>query len=350
MTGAVETLMDISEMVHQEEEITSLKRSLYRQDGIFGIIGSSPQIQGLLDLIENVAQSDAPALIYGESGVGKELVARAIHEAGPRARNSFIKVNCASLNENLLESELFGHVKGAFTGADRSRIGRFEAASGGSLFLDEIGDISASIQVKLLRVLESKEIERVGDHKPIPVDVRLITATNKNLEDLVAGNFFREDLFYRIHVVPIYVPPLRERKEDIPLISQTFIDQIAARCGKAITGLTPEAVEAMNSYYWPGNVRELLNAIEYGFVLCDKERIGLQHLPPRITSAEMSFPPSASRTPSLQVDFAGSTSYRQREKLVQALRQANGNRTEAARILGVSRVTVWKWMKKYGVT
>jgi PAS domain S-box-containing protein len=350
MTGAVETLMDISEMVHQEEEITSLKRTLYRQDGIFGIIGSSPQIQGLLDLIENVAQSDAPALIYGESGVGKELVARAIHEAGPRAKGSFIKVNCASLNENLLESELFGHVKGAFTGADRSRIGRFEAASGGSLFLDEIGDISASIQVKLLRVLESKEIERVGDHKPIPVDVRLITATNQNLEDLVARNIFREDLFYRIHVVPIYVPPLRERKEDIPLIAQTFIDKIAARCGKAINGLTPEAAEAMNHYHWPGNVREVLNAIEYAFVLCTDERIGPHHLPPRITSAEMSVHPSPSGPPSLKVGFADSTYYRQRERLVQALKQANGNRTEAARILGVSRVTVWKWMKKYGVT
>jgi PAS domain S-box-containing protein len=350
MTGAVETLMDISEMVHQEEEIGSLRRSLIRQEGVFGIIGSSPQIQGLLDLIENVAQSDAPAIIYGESGVGKELVARAIHESGSRAKGSFIKVNCAALNENLLESELFGHVKGAFTSADRTRIGRFEAASGGSIFLDEVGDISPALQVKLLRVLEAKEIERVGDHKPIPTDVRVITATNKNLEDLVAGGTFRQDLYYRINVVPIHVPPLRDRKEDIPLVAQSFVDKIAVRCGKPIEGLTPEAVEAMLAYDWPGNVREVLNAIEYGFVLCNDKRIGPQHLPPRVTSPESICASSDSSVRSGRIGPSGSAADDEREKLIQALEKTNGNRSEAARILGVSRVTVWKRMKKYGVS
>ena len=220
--GAVEALTDISEMVRKEEEIHSLRSTLHQQAGVLGMVGTSQAIQNLLRLVESVALSSAPVLIYGESGVGKELVARAVHEFGGRAEKAFIKVNCASLNENLLESELFGHVKGAFTGAGRDRMGRFEAASGGSIFLDEIGDVSPAIQVKLLRVLESKEIERVGDHRPIPVEVRVITATNKNLDELVAQKLFREDLFYRINVVPIHVSPLRDRKEDIPLLAQTF--------------------------------------------------------------------------------------------------------------------------------
>ena len=229
--GAVETLTDISDFVRQQEEIMALRKTLDLSDNYFGILGKSAPMQRLFEMIESVAQSDAPVIINGQSGTGKEMVARAIHWASPRQDKPFIKVSCAALNENLLETELFGHVKGAYTGADRSRVGRFEAAHGGSIFLDEIGDIPPATQVKLLRVLEEKEIERVGDHTPIPVDVRIITATNKNLEDLVARGAFREDLYFRIHVFPLTIPPLRERPEDIPIIIQHFVGQSQATSG-----------------------------------------------------------------------------------------------------------------------
>ena len=346
VTGAVEALTDISEEVQREEEIQSLRATLRRQAGVPGLIGTSVPIRNLLRLIENVAASDAPVLIYGESGVGKELVARAVHEFGGRAEKNFIKVNCASLNENLLESELFGHVKGAFTGAGRDRVGRFEAAGGGSIFLDEIGDVSPAIQVKLLRVLESKEIERVGDHQPIPVHVRIITATNKDLEELVARKLFREDLFYRISVVPVRVPPLREHKEDIPLLAQTFIDGIAAPGGKSIAGLSAKALEAMLAYGWPGNVRELRNTIEYAFVLCSEPLIQPLHLPSRFTASESE---GRAHLPSEDPNRREDVWTDERRRLVQALKQANGSRTGAAALLGVSRVTVWKRMKKYGI-
>jgi len=350
VSGAVEALTDISEMVRKEEEIHSLRLTLHQQAGILGMVGASQAIQNLLRLIESVALSSAPVLIYGESGVGKELVARAVHEFGGRAEKTFIKVNCASLNENLLESELFGHVKGAFTGAGRNRVGRFEAASGGSIFLDEIGDVSPAIQVKLLRVLESKEIERVGDQRPIPVEVRIITATNKNLDELVAQKLFREDLFYRINVVPIHVPPLRERKEDIPLLAQTFIDRIAAQSGKSIVGLSAEALEKICDYDWPGNVRELRNTIEYAFVLCHEPFIGPQHLPPRLTAAEVGSRAHLPVTGSNQVDnFRDGLVAQERERLIEALKQAGGSRSRTAEILGVSRVTVWKRIKKFGI-
>jgi PAS domain S-box-containing protein len=350
VTGAVETLMDISQQVRQEEEILSLRCSLSRQSGNYGIVGSSQPIQQLLDLIENVAKSDAPVLIYGESGVGKELVARAIHELGMCTGGNFMKVNCASLNENLLESELFGHVKGAFTGANQSRIGRFEAACGGSIFLDEIGDISPTIQIKLLRVLENKEIERVGDHRPIPVDARFITATNKNLDMLVAQGLFREDLYYRINVVPIYVLPLRKRKEDIPVLAQTFIDKIAARSGKSIVGLTTEALEILCAYHWPGNVRELRNTIEYAFVLCHESLITPQHLPQRITSSDaVDQLGGFSVLSNWKNDYLESARQGEQERLIEVLKKTGGNQTETARVLGVSRVTIWKKMKKYGI-
>ncbi len=359
ITGAVEILSDRSEMVRKEEEIQSLRASLLQRDGFPEIIGSSRPIQNLLDLIASVAQSEAPVILYGESGVGKELVARALHEAGKRPEGPFIKVNCASLNENLLESELFGHVKGAFTGAGRNRIGRFEAAAGGSIFLDEIGDISPAIQVKLLRVLESREIERVGDHQPIPVDARVISATNKNLEDLIGQGLFREDLYYRINVVPILVPPLREHKEDIPLLAQTFIDKIARRSGKPITGLSPQALEIMLAYNWPGNVRELRNTIEYAFVLCNESLIGPHHLTPRITPPEESSEPAGfpgikgsfqiDEVPSEPAVAKGMEENPDLLRLLQALKAARGNQSQAARILGISRVAVWKKMKKYGI-
>jgi transcriptional regulator with PAS, ATPase and Fis domain len=244
------------------------------------------------------------------------------------------------LNENLLESELFGHVKGAYTGADKGRIGRFEATHGGTIFLDEIGDIPLSTQVKLLRVLEEKEIERVGDHKPIKVDVRIISATNRNLDKLLAEGHFREDLFFRINVFPLRIPSLKERREDIPAIVQNFIRQNNDRTDKKKLGITPDVMEKLVEYNWPGNVRELRNAIEYAFVLCPSGGIGINHLPVKITSgvkdADKPSQPLLRKTD-------------RKEELVKTLRETDGNRSETARRLGVSRVTVWKRMKKYEI-
>lgn len=338
--GAVETLTDISQMVRQQQEIVSLRKTFHLDNGYHGILGKSIVMQNLFELIDNVAQSDAPVMIQGQSGTGKEMVARAIHQAGIRCDNPFVKVNCAALNENLLESELFGHVKGAYTGADRTRIGRFEAAHEGTIFLDEIGDIPLSIQVKLLRVLEEKEIERVGDHQPISVNVRIITATNKNLEQLIAKELFRQDLFFRINVFPLHCPTLSERMEDIPFIVQNFIRQNSIQSGKKILGLTPEAMEILSSYPWPGNVRELRNAIEYAFVLCSGGAIEKQHLPPKILMTT-----GADSKPAICYQSDSD----ERDRFLKVLQQAGGNQSEAARILGVSRVTIWKRMKKYGI-
>ncbi len=335
--GAVEALNDITEVVLREKEIISLRRSLAGEDGFHGIIGHAPPMRRLFALIENAARSEAPVLVQGESGTGKELVAQAIHQVGPRSQGPFVKVNCAALNQNLLESELFGHVKGAFTGAERDRTGRFQAAHGGDIFLDEIGDLPLATQVKLLRVLEEKEVERVGDNKPIKVDVRIITATNRDLGELMAGGRFRQDLFYRINVVPMVVPPLRERAEDVTPLAQAFVEGLCLRTGRPIEGFSPPALEALGRYHWPGNVRELKNAIEYAFVLCRDGLIRRRHLPEHIAGS----PPAQARGRTGRGD--------QRQELIQALRQAGGNQTQAARLLGVSRMTVWKRMKKHGV-
>ncbi len=339
--GAVETLTDKSEVIRKQNELQSLRKTFHLDDGYHGMLGKSSIMQNLFELIENVAQSEAPVMIHGPSGAGKELVARAIHEASTRSNMPFVKVNCAALNENLLESELFGHVKGSFTGADRDREGRFEAAHGGSIFLDEIGDVPLSIQVKLLRVLEDKKIERVGDNKPIAIDVRIITATNKNLEELVSKELFREDLFFRINVFPLYCPALSERREDIPMIVQSFIKRNEPGQEKKILGCTPEAMEKLTSYSWPGNIRELRNAIEYASVLCPGGAIDVQHLPVKIRQQVRDSAKGAAKRP---LDES-----MDKENLVTALEQAGGNQSEAARILGVSRVTVWKKIKKYGL-
>jgi len=343
--GAVETLTDMSALVSQQFEISQLRKSLHMDEGFHGLIGKSPIMQNLFELIENVALSEAPVIISGQSGTGKELVARAIHEASDRSQKPFIKVNCSALNENLLESELFGHVKGAYTGAEKTRIGRFEAAHGGTIFLDEIGDISPAIQVKLLRTLAEKEIERVGDNRSIKVDVRVISATNKNLETLIRQDRFRDDLYFRINVFPINCPPLKERLEDIPSIVQNFIRLNNEKSGKKILGMTPEAIQKITVYTWPGNVRELRNAIEYAFVLCPSGGIGLDHLPPKIAgfSGEC-FEPREEHQPQLK-----RTDLAKRAALIKALRQTRGNRSETARLLGVSRVTVWKQIKRYKI-
>lgn len=334
--AAVETITDISESERLDLQLGQLSRRVDTEDGFHGMIGKSKVMQQVFEVIVKAAQSDAPVIICGESGTGKELAAAALHRLGPRREAPFVQFNCAALNEALLESELFGHVKGAFTGAYKHRLGRFEAAHGGDIFLDEIGDLPLAIQVKLLRVLESKQFERVGDHRPISVDVRIITATNRDLETLTREKMFRKDLFFRINVIPISLPPLRERAEDIPLLVNTFIGRLRSRTGKAISGLTPEAMKRFMSYEWPGNVRELKSALEYAFVIAEEGLIGLRQLPAQIGEAERPHSPSPTEPP-------------EKKALIQALRQCGGNQSQAARVLGVNRVTVWNRMRKYGI-
>ena len=348
IVGAVETLKDISENINYKNELASIKRMYHIDDGFHGIIGRTPVMQTLYEHIESVASLDTPVMILGESGTGKEMVAKALHETGNRASKPFIKVNCAALSENILESELFGHVKGAYTGAATDRIGRFEAAHNGSLFLDEIGDIPLSVQVKLLRVLEEKMIQRVGTNTSIPIDVRIITATNKNLEKLIAQGIFREDLLFRINVFPLTCPPLRQRKDDITLIIQHFITLHAEKTGKNILGFTPEAMRLMVAYPWPGNIREMRNSVEYGFVLARGKSIGIEHLPEKIinfNSLELENKPLRM----VEQDSMVKIGLSEKEKLFNALQQADGNQTRAAKILGVSRITVWKRIKKHGI-
>lgn len=339
--GAVETLTDISELDRLDQEVDQLYRQLDTENGFHGIIGKSLGMQNIFEVIQKASKSDAPVIIYGESGTGKELVARAIHQLGIRKDGPFVELNCAALNESLLESELFGHTKGAFTGAYRHRLGRFEAAHGGDFFLDEIGDAPLSIQVKLLRVLETKQFERVGDQQPISVDVRIITATNQNLEDLIARKMFREDFFFRINVIPIHLPPLRDRSEDIPLLVNTFINRLKSRSGKEITGMTREAMDRFMAYRWPGNIRELKSALEYAFVIAENGLIRPDQLPLQIHKGK-----KTKKATSFSTDHEEPSD---KNDLIEALRQSNGNQSQAARILGINRVTVWNRMKKYGI-
>ena len=336
--GAIEIFTDISENVRKKHEIISLEKTFNLEDGYHGILGKSSVMQNLFKMIENVAISDTPVMIHGKSGTGKELIAKAIHKASGRRSMPFIKVNCAALNESLLESELFGHIKGAFTGANRTRVGRFEAAHQGSIFLDEIGDIPLSTQVKLLRVLEEKEIERVGDHESVLIDVRIITATNKNLEDLIVQGLFREDLFFRINVFPLSSPSLAPRHDDIHILVQHFIKLNSRKNKKKIPKITPEAMEKLVNYSWPGNVRELRNAIEYAFVLCSVSKIDIEHLPPKIITGGYSF--FSKNNPKSSME---------KKELINTLRETGGNQSQTAKKLGVSRVTIWKRMKKYNI-
>lgn len=339
--GAFESITDISEMERMDLEILKLSSRLENKKGFHGIVGKSKAIQKVFQVIEKAAQSEAPVMIFGESGTGKELVARAIHKLGKRKSGPLIEFNCAALNEGLLESELFGHVKGAFTGAYRHRLGRFEAAHGGDIFLDEVGDMPLPMQAKLLRVLETKRIERVGDHRSIPVDVRIITATNKDIEELIEQKGFREDLYYRINAIPITLPPLRERLEDIPLLVQTFLGRLRSITKKNITGLGPEAMERFMAYHWPGNIRELKSALEYAFVVGEEGLIQPTQLPSKISERKR----RADSTPFF--DSRGEAA--ERTALIDALRQAGGNKSQAARILGIHRGTVWNRMRKYGI-
>jgi len=339
--GAVETLTDVTELVHKEDQIEAFRQERQQEDGFSGILGASAAIGRVFELVRNAARSDAPVIILGESGTGKELVARAIHDVGIRGEKPFVKVNCAALNEALLESELFGHVKGAFTGAFRDREGRFEAAHQGEIFLDEIGDLPPHIQVKLLRVLEEKVVERVGANTPIPINVRIISATNRNLDALVAEGVFRKDLFYRINVIPIWVPPLRERTEDIPLLAEAFLKRISLKTGQTIPAVSPEAMALLMNYPWPGNVRELKSAFEYACVTGHENRLEPYHFPPNIVGQRVVTTPYSAPHESREET--------QRRQLITALQQTGGNRTAAAKILGVTRVTVWNRMKRFGI-
>ena len=340
--GAVETLTDLSEIDRLDRKVEILSRQLDETSSFSGIIGKSDEMKAVYDIIEKAAASDAPIIIFGESGTGKELVAKAIHDRGQRRDGPYVQLNCAALNEALLESELFGHVRGSFTGAFRDRAGRFEAANGGDLFLDEIGDIPLSIQIKLLRVLETRRFERVGENKSISVDVRIITATNRNLLELIDQKRFREDLYFRINVIPIHLPPVRKRKDDIPLLVNTFINRLELRTGKSIRGLTREALNCFMEYRWPGNVREMKSALEYAFTLADKDTIDIDHLPPQM------LPQAPANGPAPGQGFL-QTDNTQREQLIEALKATGGNQSQAARLLGINRVTVWNRMRKYGI-
>ncbi len=342
VTGAVETITDITDITNKEAQIENFRRELNAEDRFCGMIGISAKMQLIFDLIANAAKSDAPVIIYGESGTGKELVAKAIHECSMRKQLPYIKVNCSALNESLLESELFGHVKGAFTGAHRDREGRFEAAREGDIFLDEIGDLTLSTQIKLLRVLEEKTIERVGDNKSIDIDFRIISATNKNLKQLVSSGSFREDFFYRINVIPIWVPPLRERKSDIPSMTDAFFRKIQLKSGKNIQGFSNEALELMINYHWPGNVRELKSALEYAFVSCQGTVIDPVNLPPDILQYSKS--PSTKDAETLPLNEI------KKQRLIKALQKSRGNKSEAARILGISRTSVWSQVKRFKIS
>lgn len=331
VTGTVVTFRDISELM-------SLKKELMGRHQFHSIIGKSHKMQEVFALIEDVGESDATVLVLGESGTGKELIARAIHHQSRRSQFPFIKVNCSALAETLLESELFGHVKGAFTGAYRDKIGRFELAQQGSIFLDEIGDISPNIQLKLLRVLQEREVERVGDSKVINVDVRIIAATNRNLRQLVDEGNFREDLFYRLNVIPVSIPPLRDRKEDIPLLLDHFISQFNEQTGKNIAGITKEALNILMDYHWPGNIRQLENAIEHAFVKTHSRSIEPASLPIEICMASKHFQSAQTRD------------HDERETLLGALQQSGWNKAKASRELGIDRVTLWRKMKKFNIT
>ena len=356
--GSVENIADLSELDRLDQEVDQLSRQLDESGGFHGILGKSAVMQKTFEVIEKAAKSDAPVIIYGESGTGKELVARAIHRLGRRKEGPYVQLNCAALNEALLESELFGHVKGAFTGAYRHRQGRFEAANEGDIFLDEIGDVPVSIQMKLLRVLEAKQFERVGDHQPVSVDVRIITATNKNLEELIAQKRFREDFFFRINVFPIFLPPLRNRTEDIPLLVNTFIPRLHSITGKQITGLTSAAMERFMRYRWPGNIRELKSALEFAFVIAEDGLIDLDQLPPNIAQPvwrpiqpdqQLREPVGHQNYPQMHAFTSNSSENAEKSALIEALRQTNGNQTQAARLLSINRVTVWNRMKKYNI-
>ena len=342
------TLERAMEHTRLKEENRQLKESLGRHFDRQNIIGQSPVMINLLETVAQVAPSEATVLITGESGTGKELIAGAIHYNSSRKEGAFVKLNCAAITETLLESELFGHEKGAFTGADRRKEGRFYQAHGGSLFLDEVSEMSLIMQVKLLRVLQEREFSRVGGEKTIPVDVRVIAATNKNLIDLIQQGEFREDLYYRLNVVDIEIPPLRKRREDIPLLSQHFLKIFAAKNRKKIKGFTPRAMDLLIRHDWPGNVRELMNAVERTVVLSRSDYLSEEEFPMFLGTTDKDDGPDSDTS---AIDINGNIPLEEVEKttILKTLKAAGGNKSEAARRLGITRKTLHKKLKSYGV-
>jgi two-component system response regulator HydG len=333
-----------------KEENRLLKESLGQHFDRQNIIGRSPAISSLLETVAQVAPSEATVLITGDSGTGKELIAGAIHFNSHRKGGPFIKLNCAAITETLLESELFGHEKGAFTGAERRKEGRFFQAHGGSLFLDEVSEMSLTMQVKLLRVLQEREFTRVGGESTIRVDVRLIAATNKDLPDLIGQGTFREDLYNRLNVVGLEIPPLKNRQEDIPLLAQHFLEVFSARNRKAIKGYTPQAMDHLIRHAWPGNVRELMNAVERAVVLSQAGFLSEQDFE-FIQSHQINYDKPVSNGNESRIFMDGATSLEEVEKttILNTLEASGGNKSEAARRLGITRKTLHKKLKAYGV-
>jgi two-component system, NtrC family, response regulator HydG len=328
-----------------KEENRQLKISLEKQFDRQNIIGSSPAMVKLLETVAQVAQSEATVLITGESGTGKELIAGATHYNSPRKDAPFVKINCAAITETLLESELFGHEKGSFTGAHKKKEGKFIQANGGSLFLDEVSEMPLSMQVKLLRVLQERELTRVGGEDLIKVDVRVIAATNKNLTELIERGEFREDLYYRLNVVDLYIPSLRERQDDIPLIAQRYLDMFSEKNRKKVAGFTPQAMDILIRYPWPGNVRELMNAVERAVVLCQGEYLDEKDF--------VSIRPEASSETETPENFPGlqgdmTLEDVEKEVILKTLDTVEGNKSETARRLGITRKTLHKKLKQYG--
>jgi len=348
--GLVETITDLRPLKYLEQRVAELDHASVPVRRMGRLVGKSHRMQTVYERIHLAANSQATVLILGETGTGKELVAEAIHFASARKHGPFVKVNCSALSENLLESELFGHVKGAFTGAIKDKIGRFGAADKGTILLDEVGDISPLIQLKLLRVLQEREIEPVGSSETRKVDVRIIAATNKDMRSLVREGQFREDLYYRLRVFQIDMPALRQHKEDIPLLAETFMRRFNDETGKSIQTLSSEVRHCFMDYCWPGNIRELENAIEHAYVTCQNDEIGLFDLPSELRKTELRAAECLRDTEGTRAAkpsaYAGA---QRREQLVAALEMCEWNKAEVARRLGLNRATVWRKMKQWGI-
>ncbi|MBR6085562.1 MAG: sigma-54-dependent Fis family transcriptional regulator [Spirochaetales bacterium] len=330
------------DMAEKNRELRAELENLKKKSGYTSIIGKSQKVLKLIETIQQIAPSRASVLITGESGVGKELVADAIVNYSDRRDKPFVKVHCAALNANLLESELFGHVKGAFTGAVSDKKGRFELADGGTIFLDEIGEIDPTTQIKLLRVLQEREFERVGGEKTIKTDVRVIAATNRNLEEEIKNGRFREDLYYRLNVVNLPVPPLRERKEDIFLLSTSFLNEFCKENKKQIDGFSNEARSAIAGYDWPGNIRELRNCVESAVVMCRGNQIELNDLPPSVSRA--------SRSDTIEIELGTNMDEAEKRIILSTVAWCKGNKSKAADVLGLGRKTIIRKMQEYEAT
>jgi transcriptional regulator with PAS, ATPase and Fis domain len=317
---------------------SDLECRLKQRQQFQNMIGTSEKMQEIYALLEDLLESDTTVLITGESGTGKEVVADALHYGGYRARKPFVKINCSALADSLLESELFGHVKGAFTGALQDKLGRFEMADGGSILLDEIGDISSKLQLKLLRVIQEKEFERVGESTPVKVDVRIMASTNRNLQALVNADKFRADLYYRLKVVEVMLPPLRERIDDIPLLTAHFCKRFSKRFNKDIEDVSEDVKRFLSDYPWPGNIRELEHALEHAFVLCHGGFITVDHLPAEIRAYHDNKNYHAPKGPPTDI-----------QDIFRALEKTAGNKTKAARLLGISRRTIYRKLSRHGI-